>query len=50
MTTYTIFYTDANGKSGAIEYSDYYAGVLQINPREFRLLSRSPFYQTGWFF
>ncbi|MBP5408426.1 MAG: DUF87 domain-containing protein, partial [Bacilli bacterium] len=28
-----------NVKDGYIEYSDYFAGVLQIDPREFRLLS-----------
>ena len=28
-----------NIRDGFIEYSEYYAGVLQIDPREFRLLS-----------
>ena len=28
-----------NIKDGYIEYSDYFAGVLQVDPREFRLLS-----------
>ena len=28
-----------NIRDGFIEYSDYYAGVLEIDPREFRLLS-----------
>ena len=28
-----------NVKDGYIEYADYYAGVLQIDPREFSLLS-----------
>ncbi|MBO4682625.1 MAG: ATP-binding protein [Bacilli bacterium] len=39
QTNIELFMPFKNIRDGFIEYNEYYAGVLQINPREFSLLS-----------